>query len=236
MKKLATRVMAISLFATMTCVIAAHAANPVRISQVYGGGGATSGSPTYKYDYVELFNNSGVAVNIGGWALEYGASSGNFGNAGNNMYTFPVGTLIQPCKYYLIQMALQTGAIGPDLPVVADVTGATLNMSATNGKVALINPPTASLACAGSVVGGVYIDAVGWGTATCFETAATAATVNTSGPVRNNGGITDTDNNSTDFTIVTNPVPRNSQSPANIDCVATGTNSRTWGAIKTIYR
>ena len=37
---------------------AAPLANALRISQVYGGGGATTGSPTYKCGCVGLFNAS----------------------------------------------------------------------------------------------------------------------------------------------------------------------------------
>ena len=34
----------------------------VVISQVYGGGGATTGSPTFKNDYIELFNRGNAPV------------------------------------------------------------------------------------------------------------------------------------------------------------------------------
>src|SRR5205085_7621496 len=44
------------------------------ISQAYGGGGATTGSPAYINDYVELFNTSNSTVNISGWSLQYGSS------------------------------------------------------------------------------------------------------------------------------------------------------------------
>src|SRR5262249_28163856 len=62
-----------SLLALMVvCVAPALAANPVRISQIYGGGGNTTGTPSYKYDYIEVYNSGDVAVDIGGWWLQYG--------------------------------------------------------------------------------------------------------------------------------------------------------------------
>jgi hypothetical protein len=54
--------------------------------------------------------------------------------------------------------------------------------------------------------------------------------------VRNSNGNSDTDNNVNDFAIVTNPVPRNSQSPKNPACLATPTKASTWGSVKAIYR
>jgi len=55
--------------------------------------------------------------------------------------------------------------------------------------------------------------------------------------VRGAGGATDTDNNSADFTKVTQPYAmHNSSSPANPFCGAVPARSSTWGLIKTIYR
>ena len=73
---------------------------------MYGGGGGSTG--TYIYDYVELFNSGSTPVNVGGWVVEYGSATGNWGNAATNYYVLPVGTTIQPCKYLL----LRCGAAG----------------------------------------------------------------------------------------------------------------------------
>lgn len=231
MNKFATRVMAFALFATVTSVAVAFAANPVRISQVYGGGG--NGGGTYRQDFVELFNNSGVAVNIGGWSIQYGSATGtSFGSSASNIYVFPANTFIQPCKYYLVGMAFGADLTQPALPT-PDATGV-IALSGTGGKVALINNATGANNCSGNSVGGIYVDVASYA-GNCFETAATAATTNPSGIIRNGGGTADTDNNSVDFTVGT-PVARNSASPANIGCLATPTNAKTWGSIKTIYR
>ena len=228
MKKIVTM-----LFAMAFCATSAFAANSVRISQVYGGGGSASAGPPYNVDYVELFNASGAAVNLSDWTVQYGSASGNWGSSAGNIFTFPQGASIAPCSYVLISLGTPSAGGGP-LPIPADYSG-TLNVSATSGKVALFNAVNANLAC-GSELPGTLVDKVSFGSGNCPEVANVATLSNTQGAVRNNGGLDDTDNNSVDFTIVNNPVPHNSASPANTSCLATPNASRTWGAIKTIYR
>ena len=214
------------------CAAPALAANPVRISQIYGGGGATSGSPTYNADYVEIYNNGNVAVNIGGWALEYGSAAGTWGSSALNQFVFPVGTIIQACQYMLIQQS--SGTVGPPLPVPPDFTG-TLTMSATAGKVALFNTLNNNLGC-GAELPGTLIDKISYGTGNCPEVTNVATLSNTTGAVRNSAGVTDTDNNLNDFTVANNPVPRNTASPKNPNCLITPTKASTWGTVKSIYR
>ncbi|WP_423224350.1 ExeM/NucH family extracellular endonuclease [Candidatus Amarolinea aalborgensis] len=180
-------------------------ANDIRISQVYGGGGATSGSPSYKCDYIELFNAGTTAVSLNGWSVQYGSATGT----GNWLVdTLALTLTVQPNKYVLIQEGC--GTLGADLPPVDD-TGA-LSMSATNGKVALVNNTTAlNGACPSAGI----VDKVGYGSANCYEGSAAAPVLsNTTAALRGNGGCTDTDNNSADFTAGT-PSPRNSGSPTN---------------------
>ncbi len=228
MKKLVTTLCAMALFAS-----SAFAANPVRISQVYGGGGSSSATATYNVDYVEIFNASGTAVNLSGWAIEYGSNTGNWGSSSGNQFVFPTGASIAPCSYVLVSFGTPSTGGGP-LPVPADYSG-TLTISATSGKVALFSALNANLAC-GSELPGTLVDKVSFGTANCPEVTNVAALTNDSGAIRNSGGLDDTDNNVADFTVTLNPVPRNSASPANSGCLATPNASRTWGAIKTIYR
>lgn len=230
MKKIATTFALLAL-----CATSAFSANSVRISQVYGGGGGSTG--TYMFDYVELFNASGTAVAIGGWSIQYGSATGtSFGSTAGNVAVLPAGASIAPCSYYLVQVG-GAGTGGTALPVTADfVNAAGPSMSATTGKVALINNSTGANACAGNTVGGIYVDVVGYGTGNCFETAAAAGTTSTQAAVRNVGGLTDTDNNTADFTVVTNPVPRNSSSPANTACLSTPATNGSWGKVKSLYR
>jgi len=82
-------------FVLMICAVVVSpplAANPVRISQVFGGGGGSS--PIYNYDFVELFNASGVPIDISGWAVEYGSATGNWGSSTSNIVILPAGSTI----------------------------------------------------------------------------------------------------------------------------------------------
>jgi hypothetical protein len=195
---------------------AAASAADVRISQVYGGGGSTSASATYKKDFVELFNAGPAPVNIGGWVVEYGSATGNWGSSTSNYFTFPKGTTIQPCKYLLISCGA-AGSGGADLPVTADFVTTNMSMSATSGKVGLFNALNANIAC-GSETAGALVDKVSYGTANCAEGTAVAALTNATAALRNGGGMADTDSNVADFTVVTAPVPRSSASAANPNC------------------
>ncbi len=229
MKKFATTLALVAL-----CASSALAANAVRISQVYGGGGGSTG--TYLKDYVELFNNSGSPVNIGGWVIEYGSATGNWGSAATNYFVFPTGTIIQPCKYLLIETGA-VGTAGVALPVTADFSTTNMSMSATNGKVGLFSALNAGVAC-GSEIAGTLVDKVGYGTGTaiCPEVTAVSALSATQGAIRKLNGVQDTDNNLNDFTVVNNPVPHNSASPVNQDCLSVPTQNNTWGSIKSMYR
>lgn len=229
MKKLATTLALVAL-----CASSALAANAVRISQVYGGGGATSGTPTYAYDYVELFNNSGAPVNIGGWSIAYGSATGTWSTSGGTAhFEFPANTILPPCKYVLVQLG-SAGTVGATLPVPADFISTAINASATAGKIGLFTVVNSNVAC-GAETG--LVDKVAYGASTtCPETSPASGLSNQQGLVRNGGGTVDTDNNSTNFTVVTNPVPRNSASPVNQDCLSVPTQSNTWGSIKSMYR
>jgi hypothetical protein len=204
----------------------AFASNVVRISQVYGGGGGGSTTTTtYNQDYVELFNNSGSPVSVAGWVIEYGSATGNWGSATTNYYTLPAGATIPACGYLLIACG-SVGLNGAVPPVPSpDFTTTNMSMSATNGKVGLFSALNANVACGFETPAGVIVDKVAWGTGNCPEGTAVAALSNTSGAVRNGGGTVDTDANSADFAIVTNPVPRNSGSPRNSGCVSAFTGA-----------
>ena len=96
---------------------------------------------------------------------------------------------------------------------MGDVVGS-IAMSGTNGKVALV---ASSTALSGSnPSGGALVDLLGYGpTANGFETAPTAALSNTTAALRNAAGCTDTDNNSSDFSVSA-PSPRSLATPANV--------------------
>ncbi|MEA2176513.1 MAG: uncharacterized protein QOD00_4105, partial [Blastocatellia bacterium] len=173
------------------------------ISQVYGGGG--NGGATLTNDFIELFNRGNTTVSLSGWSVQYASAAGT---------TWAVTSLtnvsLAPGRYYLVQEAVGAGGTQP-LPT-PDATG-TIAMSATAGKVALVNTTTAlSGACP---TGASIVDVVGYGaTASCFEgSGPTTAPSNTTSVVRGGNGCTDTDNNATDFTASAGvPVAHNTSS------------------------
>jgi hypothetical protein len=201
-----------------TCTTSAFAVNNaasscvghVVISQVYGGGGNSGAS--YNQDFIELFNCSSSAVNIGDWSVQYASATGS---SWANKTNIPTGTMIGAKSYYLVGGA--SGATGSALPT-PDVTG-TINLSNTAGKVALVNNTTA-LTGTCPLPNAVIIDLIGFGsTASCKEGTAAASTTgidNTKSTQRKSAGCTDTDQNGSDFEVLTT-TPRNSASPSH-DC------------------
>jgi hypothetical protein len=187
-------------------------ASGVVVSQIYGGGG--NAGATFRNDYVELFNAGPGAVDLSGWTAQYATA------AGTSWQTTALSGTIAPGRYYLVQLA-SNADIGAALPP-ADATG-TSNLAGTSGKVALVRG-SAALTCgasAGSCSADPLVeDLVGYGSASDFEGAGSAAALsNTSDALRANGGCTDTGDNSTDFAAA-EPAPRNSASPENL-CAGT---------------
>lgn len=189
------------------------------ISQVYGGGGSNTGTPTYQADYIELFNLSSTAQSLNGLTLQYGSATGNFASTATNLLVLPNVTL-QPGQYYLIQVGT-AGTAGAPLPVTPDLVTTNLNLSGASGKVALTTSAT-PLGCGAAATpctlpNPTIIDLVAYGAANNAEGGVSAgngvALTNVQGVVRNSSCI-DTDNNNADFTVTTNPVPRNSSTTA----------------------
>jgi hypothetical protein len=186
-----------------------QAASPnIVIRQVYGGGG-NAGAP-YTNDFVELFNlSTSNTVSLAGWSIQYASNTGTSWSVTN------LSGSLAPGQYYLIQEAAGAGGIGASLPA-PDVPNGTIAMSATGGKVALVNTTTA-LTGSGCPFDASVVDFIGYGTtADCREGGATTASnapapSNTTSVIRNGSGCTDTDNNSTDFTAGA-PTPRNTAS------------------------
>ena len=179
----------------------------LRISQVYGGGG--NNGATYKNDFIEVFNAGSASVSVAGMSVQYASSAGTTWQVTN----LPSVSLASG-HYLLIQEA--AGANGTaDLPT-PDATG-TIAMSATAGKVALVSSTTA---LSGSCPTTNVVDFIGFGAANCSETSPTAALTNTTAAIRNSGGCTDTNNNSSDFAVSGAANPRNTQATVNA-CTST---------------
>lgn len=213
-----------TLLFSFVSIIAFSQSTTVVISQVYGGGGGSTG--TYLNDYVELHNVSNVTQDISGFQLMYGSSSGQFGSAAGNIYTFPASTTIPAGGYLLIQTS-NAGSGGVALPVTPDFTTTNLNMSGASGKVALVTAAFAGNSCGAtatpcSLPNANIIDLVSYGAANNAEGGTSVnngvALTSTQGAVRKLSGCQDTDNNNADFDVVSAPVPRNSSSAA-VNCV-----------------
>ena len=174
----------------------------VVISQVYGGGG--NAGATLRNDFIELYNNTPAAVNLEGWSVQYASATGT---------TWQVTTLpalsIRPGQYLLVQQA--PGAAGTVSLPTPDASGV-IAMSATAGKIALLNNSTALTELCPVGGNATVVDFVGYGAANCAESTPTSVLSNSTAALRKGLGTTDTENNTSDFTTDGAPVPRNSAS------------------------
>jgi len=190
------------------------------ISQIYGGG--NNSGATFQNDFVELFNRGTTTVNfaVTPYSVQYASAAGSFSGSSSNFIALNSGSLV-PGQYFLIKLAGGT-TNGVALPA-EDASNTSINMSATDGKVALVVGTNAASTTAGGCPSGVTVaDLVGYGTANCAETSATGALTASKSAKRNSDGCTDTDNNLADFTTTTltsGTPPRNSSSAIN-DCNA----------------
>jgi hypothetical protein len=212
----------VSLLVCLVLLFAApsYAVSPdLVISQVFGGGG-NSGTPAppYKYDFIELYNRGLAPVSLNGLSVQYASASGtgNFGGTSTQITVLPNVTLA-PGQYYLIQEA-SGGTAGAALPTPDWIPTSAINLSGSAGKVALVNS-TSSLGCNGGSTPctpaqlALIIDLVGYGSANFYEGSAAPGLSNATAALRQGGGCTDTDTNSSDF-VATTPAPRNSASAA----------------------
>jgi predicted extracellular nuclease len=192
-----------------------QAANPLRISQVYGGGGSVGS--TYTHDFVEIFNSGTSPVSLAGMSIQYASATGpgNFGATTTTRTELP-NVMLGPGQYFLVQEA--GGTIGSSLPTPDLIDTTPINASVTAGKVALVNSQV-TLGCNGGSTPcppeqlALIIDLVGYGTADFYEGAAPAPAPSVSSSViRKDGGCTDTDDNAADFEALL-PTPRNTASP-----------------------
>lgn len=166
----------------------------LRISQVYGGGG--SGKPC-PWDFVELFNASGTAVDLSGWSVQVATASGAW------LASLSLGTgSIAPYSYFLLASGSASTPVAPDLSKVFTA------LFSIGGKVRLIGPDP-------SGTGTVIVDTVGYGNANESEEAPAPALTDATAAFRLGGGCIDDDNNAMDFEA-RSVAPRNHASPSRI--------------------
>lgn len=198
-----------SAIITITGICFSPAGNALVISQFYGGGG-NSGS-LFTNDFIEIFNNSPAVADLGGLSVQYASARAT------TWHKTDLSGALAPYHYYLIQEA--GGSYG-STPLPAPDSTDTIALSASSGNIALVNTQnllSGSAACLGPSI----LDLVGYGSAVCHEGgAAMAGLSNTESAARLAGGLTDSNDNLLDFTLLLPPQPRNTAAPANAPVAA----------------
>ncbi|MBE3067253.1 MAG: lamin tail domain-containing protein, partial [Chloroflexi bacterium] len=146
-------------------------------------------------EFVELYNPSGAAVNIGAWMIK---KSSSCGTSITNLVTIPANTILQPGQHYLVA-ATGSSVTGADQTYPASL--------ADDGGVALVT------------VSGTLVDQAGMCTTTQYHEGTILSPL--SGPSdqsyeRKPGGLTscyDTNNNAGDFALISPANPQNKASP-----------------------
>jgi cysteine-rich repeat protein len=202
-------------------VIATAGANNVVISEVQVG---VTGSAAD--EFVELYNPTAAAVNIGGWVLQYRSA---MGTTYQNVATIPAGTMLAPRRYFLITSVRNaSAAMGFTGMVASDLaTSGPLGLSGTAGHVRIGPSLTTALNAPG------VVDLVGWGSTAAgaegtpapvpssgplasierkANAAATAASMGPGGTDEFLGNGQDTGNNQADFVLRATRDPQNSMS------------------------
>ncbi len=206
-----------ALFVLATTAASAQV-NHLVISQVYGGGG--NANATYHNDFIEVFNPSTGPISVAGYTIQYASNASiTFAVAATLGGTSSVVTVLNPGQYYLINLA-SGGTPGATNPTSDTGTTGTTNISATQGKIALVNGAAPITSCTAASI----TDLVLFGTNTG---AGCPTTTNAPTP---SAILSDTRTNlctytgvaSTDFATQT-PVPHNSTTTITA-CGATNTN------------
>ncbi len=146
-------------------------------------------------EFLELYNPTGAAVNIGGWLVK---SSNNKGTTSTRA-TIPTGKILQPGQHYLLAMSNYSGSVAADQTYSTGLTD--------NGGIALFN-------------GSTVVDQVGMSTGSAYKEGAVLAPL-TSNQNRSyerkiggaSGSCVDANNNSADFVVISPSAPQNMASP-----------------------
>ncbi|MFF2641384.1 endonuclease/exonuclease/phosphatase family protein [Streptomyces niveus] len=172
------------------------------ISEVFGGGG-NSGA-TLTNDFIELGNAGDGPFDLTGWSVQYLSGSPS---PTSKWQVTEIKGAIPAGGSYLVEEAKGSGG---DTPLPTPDAAGTIAMSASSGTVALVRSttPLTCVTAADCAADTNIKDLVGFGTATVRENTPATGTDNTHSVARD-AALTDTDNNSADFSGAT-PSPRNS--------------------------
>jgi len=159
------RILAASaIVAVLSAAGSANAA--LYISQIYGGGGATSAAPLYSNDWIQLYNDGSSEISLSGYSLQYASAT----NTTTFALAHSLSGTIAANSYFLIQEGRGTGLAGTAADPVYNLTLGTfagLNLSATAGKLALFN--TTATGASTMAATSNLIDLVGYGTTANFS-------------------------------------------------------------------
>jgi hypothetical protein len=169
--------------ALVLSALCAAAHGQVTISEVHFG------STEYDTDYVELFNRGNTAVDVSGWSIKH--ACGTCANWG----VLELSGVIPAHSYYLIGVGLGNGSRTLPQPQVSGFMG----VAPEGGKLILSNNQTPMIAQCPSLDS--TVDMVLFGTINCESYPAAPAMNGTQSILRGNGGCTDTNNDTADFSL-----------------------------------
>ena len=175
-------------------------------------------------EFVEIWNGSNVAVNIGGYRLNGSNNAGTI----TTRATVPSGTVLNPGCYYLFTNSSVSG--GPYSGATPGDQTYTTGFT-DDGGLAILEPLPSI----------VIVDAAGMSAGSAYK----EGTILTPTPLNNNqsyerkpggagGNNVDTDDNANDFNF--NAATSNPQNRQSTCLAATPTLNSTWGQIKILYR
>ena len=208
---------AIALLATFTMAGVAEAASPNILISEFRTRGPAGGND----EFVEIWNNSGSPVNIGGYTLR---GSNNAGLTSVRA-TVAAGTVLNPGCYYLFTNSNATGGYSGAVPGnTTFATGIT-----DDGGLAIANAAA------------VVVDQVGMSAGSAYKEGATLAPTPVNAnqsyerkPGGGSGNSLDTDNNGNDF--IFHNASSDPQNQSSLCLGATPTHTETWGRVKSFYR
>ncbi len=199
-KRLATLASAAVVAAGLTVLAPPAQANPagtgVVINEAYLNGG--SAGATYLNRYVELYNPTGIAINLSTYSLQYRAA----GSSGNSTTVVPLSGSIASHGYWTL-VGGSNGANGIPVPG-GDQTATGFNASGSaGGTITLASVTTAVDPSSGTDIA----DKLGYGTSNSPETTAAGTGYNVTTSLGRSATSADTDVNLADFSAQGNLTP-----------------------------
>jgi hypothetical protein len=183
-----------------------------------------SGPDGVSDEFVEIFNATGAATNIGGWMLK---RSSGCGASIATLYTFPTNTILVPGQHYLVTSNSGSSVSGADGTFTPGI--------AADGGVALYKPTgTTPEDAVGLCVNTLYREGTNLAPFTPADDAANSSYERLPGSP--GGGCYDQGSNNADFVKITPASPKNRFSPLTMcpgvpvstaTATATGTPTRT---------